>query len=62
MTIIKMLNSNKMKFKNAKNEIKCKKIKEKKEGTTKGTKLPKGQNSEGTEKEGEEKDSSSTQA
>ena len=43
-----MLNRNKMKFKNAKKEIKCKKIKEKK-------KQPKGQNLDGTFSEGTEK-------
>ena len=62
MTII---NRNKMKRKKI---LISKKIKEtKREGQPKGTKVPKGQNSEGqdsegTEKEGEEKNSSSTQA
>jgi hypothetical protein len=61
MTIIKMLNRNK---KNAKKEIKCKKIKgrdNRRDKITEGTKFRR-DFSEGTEKEGEEKNSSSTQA
>jgi len=60
MTIIKMLNDSRNKMKRKK-MLKSKRIKETKRGTTEGTKFWR-DFFEGTEKEGEEKNSSSTQA